>query len=166
MKNKLKWMMAVGMLSCSVAMAQQQSDIMSVSASTNVENAALAFDKNMKTMWTLPSQALKSGQWLMFTIQQPGDVYELELQMQGYSAVGFPDGDFSYPSFANGYPENGTPSYYESESRSLNGYFNAGYSFDDRYLMDFSLRTSGSSVFGTSRKYNTTWSVGLGWLHE
>ena len=83
MKNKLKWMMAVGMLSCSVAMAQQQSDIMSVSASTNVENAALAFDKNMKTMWTLPSQALKSGQWLMFTIQQPGDVYELELQMQG-----------------------------------------------------------------------------------
>ena len=29
MKNKLKWMMAVGMLSCSVAMAQQQSDIMS-----------------------------------------------------------------------------------------------------------------------------------------
>lgn len=64
MKNKLKWMMAVGMLSCSVAMAQQQSDIMSVSASTNVENAALAFDKNMKTMWTLPSQALKSGQWL------------------------------------------------------------------------------------------------------
>jgi beta-glucosidase len=37
----------------------------------------------MKTMWTLPSQALKSGQWLMFTIQQPGDVYELELQMQG-----------------------------------------------------------------------------------
>ena len=36
MKNKLKWMMAVGMLSCSVAMAQQQSDIMSVSASTNV----------------------------------------------------------------------------------------------------------------------------------
>ena len=52
MKNKLKWMMAVGMLSCSVAMAQQQSDIMSVSASTNVENAALAFDKNMKTMWS------------------------------------------------------------------------------------------------------------------
>ncbi|MFR4039518.1 MAG: TonB-dependent receptor domain-containing protein, partial [Butyricimonas faecalis] len=35
------------------------------------------------------------------------------------------------------------------------------------YLMDFSLRTSGSSVFGTSRKYNTTWSVGLGWnLHK
>ena len=86
---------------------------------------------------------------------------------QGYSALGFPEGDFSYPSFSNGYPENGTPTYYESVSRSVNGYFNTGYSFDDRYLMDFSLRTSGSSVFGTSRKYNTTWSVGLGWnLHK
>ena len=59
------------LLSCSVAMAQQQSDILSVSASANAENAALAFDRNVKTMWTIPSQALKAEQWLMFTIQQP-----------------------------------------------------------------------------------------------
>ena len=96
-----------------------------------------------------------------------GNVYSTKTLTQGYAAQGFPDGDFTYPSFSNGYPENGTPTYYESVSRSVNGYFNAGYSFDDRYLMDFSLRTSGSSVFGTSRKYNTTWSVGLGWnLHK
>ena len=31
MKNKMKWILAVGLLSCSVAMAQQQSDILSVS---------------------------------------------------------------------------------------------------------------------------------------
>ena len=96
-----------------------------------------------------------------------GNISSNKSLTQGYSAVGFPDGDFSYPSFSNGYPEYGTPAYYESVSRSVNGYFNAGYSFDDRYLMDFSLRTSGSSVFGTSRRYNTTWSVGLGWnLHK
>ncbi len=96
-----------------------------------------------------------------------GNVYSSKTLTQGYAAQGFPDGDFTYPSFSNGYPENGTPTYYESVSRSVNGYFNTGYSFDDRYLMDFSLRTSGSSVFGTSQKYNTTWSVGLGWnLHK
>ena len=83
MKNKMKWMLAIGLLSCSMVMAQQQSDILSVSASANADNAALAFDKNVKTMWTLPSQALKTEQWLMFTIQQPGDVCELDLQMQG-----------------------------------------------------------------------------------
>ena len=96
-----------------------------------------------------------------------GNIYSNKTLTQGYSAQGFPDGDFTYPSFSNGYPENGTPTYYESVSRSVNGYFNAGYSYDDRYLMDFSLRTSGSSVFGSSRKYNTTWSVGLGWnIHK
>lgn len=45
MKNKMKWMLAIGLLSCSMAMAQQQSDILSVSASANADNAALAFDK-------------------------------------------------------------------------------------------------------------------------
>lgn len=35
----------------------------------------------------------------------------------------------------------------------MNGYFNLGYSFDDRYLMDFSLRENGSSVFGASKRY-------------
>ena len=96
-----------------------------------------------------------------------GNISSNKSLTQGYSALGFPEGNFSYPSFSNGYPENGTPTYYETVSRSVNGYFNTGYSFDDRYLMDFSLRTSGSSVFGTSRRYNTTWSVGLGWnLHK
>lgn len=86
---------------------------------------------------------------------------------QGYAAQGFPEGDFVYPSFSHGYPENGTPVYYENISRSMNGYLNLGYSFGDRYLMDFSLRENGSSVFGSSKRYITTWSVGLGWnLHK
>ena len=50
-------------------MAQQPSDILSVSASTNVEKASLAFDKDQKTMWEVSGQDLKADQWLMFTIQ-------------------------------------------------------------------------------------------------
>lgn len=96
-----------------------------------------------------------------------GNLYSQNSLTQGYEVEGFPEGDFTYPSFSNGYPENGVPTYNESVSRSVNGYFNLGYSFADRYLMDFSLRSSGSSVFGTSKRWNTTWSVGLGWnLHN
>ncbi|MDR1274126.1 MAG: SusC/RagA family TonB-linked outer membrane protein [Odoribacteraceae bacterium] len=96
-----------------------------------------------------------------------GNLFSSKSLVQGFSVEGFPDGDFTYPSFANGYPENGSPIYHESISRSVNGYFNAGYAFDDRYLADVSLRTSGSSLFGTTRRYNTTWSVGVGWnLHR
>ena len=41
-----------GILSCSFIMAQQPSDILSVSASTKLEKASLAFDKDPKTMWS------------------------------------------------------------------------------------------------------------------
>lgn len=96
-----------------------------------------------------------------------GNVFSSKTLLQGYSVEGFPAGDFTYPSFAGGYPENALPTYVETVSHAVNAYFNTGYSFDDRYLMDFSLRLNGSSVFGSTSKYNTTWSLGLGWnLHR
>lgn len=86
---------------------------------------------------------------------------------QGYAAQGFPAGDFSYPSFSKGYPEGGTPSYYEEISRSVSAYINGGYSFADRYLLDLSYRVNGSSIFGSSKRYIGTWSVGVAWnLHN
>lgn len=85
MKLKLKCLLLTGLLSSSLSMAQQQSNVLSVSASANAKEASLAFDKDIKTMWTLSPQTLKSEQWMMCTIQQPGDVAELILQLQGVS---------------------------------------------------------------------------------
>ena len=102
-----------------------------------------------------------------FNVVGGGNVYSDESLRQGYAAEGFPAGDFSYPSFASGYPRGGKPTYQESVSRSVNGYLNFGYAFDDRYLADFNLRSSGSSVFGSTKTFNTTWSVGIAWnLHR
>lgn len=82
---------------------------------------------------------------------------------QGYAAQGFPAGDFSYPSFSKGYPEGGAPSYYEDISRSVSAYINGGYSFANRYLLDLSYRVNGSSIFGSTKRYIGTWSVGGAW---
>lgn len=96
-----------------------------------------------------------------------GNIYNYNYTYDGYSAEGFPVGNFTSPSFANQFIENSVPSYTESISRSVNAYLNAGYSYDDRYLLDLSLRENGSSVFGSSQKFNATWSVGLGWnIHK
>lgn len=92
-----------------------------------------------------------------------GNIYDSKTLSQGYSAQGFPEGDFTYPSFSNGYPEGGTPEFVEYINRSVDGYLNVGYSFQNRYLADVNLRSSGSSVFGTSKRFNTTWSLGLAW---
>ncbi len=92
-----------------------------------------------------------------------GDIYHTKSSTEGFTVEGFPSGDFTKPSFASGYLQDGVPTYYDAISRSVNGYLNFGYALLDRYLMDFSLRENGSSVFGSTAKWNTTWSVGLGW---
>ena len=84
-----------------------------------------------------------------------------------YAVRGFIDDEFRNPSFAIGYPEGEKSVYYDTQKRSSSLFFNAGYSFDNRYLVDLNLRRDGSSVFGADNHFSTTWSVGLGWnLHN
>lgn len=86
---------------------------------------------------------------------------------KGFSGYGFPEGNFSSPGFINAYPEGSRPSYYESKSRGVNFYLNGGYVYDNRYLLDFNLRSDGTSVFGVNKRFSTTWAVGLAWnLHN
>ena len=84
-----------------------------------------------------------------------------------YSVRGFIDDEFRNPSFAMGYPEGEKSDYYQTQKRSSSLYFNAGYAYDNRYLIDLNFRRDGSSVFGADNHFSTTWSVGLGWnLHS
>ena len=84
-----------------------------------------------------------------------------------FGAIGFPEGNFTTPGFANSYPDTGKPLYSDFKRRSCNFYFNGGYSFKNRYLLDMNLRSDGSSVFGSNKRFTTTWAVGLAWnLHN
>lgn len=52
-------------------------------------------------------------------------------------------------------------------SRSNSFYFNGGYSYANRYLLDVNIRLDGASVFGSNKRYSETWAVGLAWnLHN
>ena len=58
---------------------------------------------------------------------------------------------------------NGEESY--SERASMIG--RATYGYDNRYLVDFSVRSDGSSVYGSSKRWGTFGSVGVAWnLHH
>lgn len=82
---------------------------------------------------------------------------------KGFSGYGFPEGNFTSPGFINSYPEGGAPTYGESKNRGVNFYFNGGYAYDNRYLLDVNLRSDGTSVFGVNKRFSTTWAVGLAW---
>jgi len=83
--------------------------------------------------------------------------------MSSFLAKGFIDDRYQNPSFSIGYPNGSKPGYSNAETRSASYYLNGGYAYDDRYLLDLNLRSDGSSVFGLSDQFTTTWAVGLGW---
>ena len=86
---------------------------------------------------------------------------------EGMTAWGFLNNHVDYITFAKQYAEGGKPSGAESNTRSLGITGAANYSYDERYLLDASLRFNGSSVFGSNNRWGTFWSVGAGWnLHK
>ena len=86
-----------------------------------------------------------------------------QAKSSGFVSRGFIDDRYSNPSFSTGYPSGGKPNYSNTEKRSASYYLNAGYAYDNRYLLDANFRSDGSSVFGLSQQFTTTWAIGLGW---
>ncbi len=86
---------------------------------------------------------------------------------EGMTAWGFLNSHVDHITFAKQYAEGGKPSGSESTTRSLGLTSAVNYSYDERYLMDLSLRFNGSSVFGSDNRWGTFWSAGAGWnLHK
>jgi TonB-linked SusC/RagA family outer membrane protein len=86
---------------------------------------------------------------------------------EGYTAVGFPEGAVGYPKQAFSYQPDSRPSYSNRIVRGLGviGAFN--YNYDFRYLFDVNYNLDGSTSFGSNRRFQSFWSVGVGWnLHR
>jgi TonB-linked SusC/RagA family outer membrane protein len=77
--------------------------------------------------------------------------------VRGYTGEDFPNAAFAYD-YADSRPVNR-----ESIKRSASYFLNTGYAFDERYLLDATIRSDGASVFGSNRQFTTIWSMGLAW---
>ncbi len=53
-----------------------------------------------------------------------------------------------------------------TEWKMLSYLGSAGYTYDDKYIVDLALRRDGSSRFGADSQFGTFWAVGLGWNME
>ena len=53
-----------------------------------------------------------------------------------------------------------------TEWKMLSYLGSAGYTYDDKYILDVALRRDGSSRFGADNQFGTFWAVGLGWNME
>ncbi|WP_442590592.1 SusC/RagA family TonB-linked outer membrane protein [Pedobacter sp. AW31-3R] len=91
----------------------------------------------------------------------------LESQSHGMVAEGFLNNRVDFISFASQYAQDGKPMGTENIQRELGLLSFGSYSYDNRYLLDLSVRRNASSVFGANNRWGTFWSVGMGWnLHH
>ncbi|UCJ08521.1 SusC/RagA family TonB-linked outer membrane protein [Chitinophaga pendula] len=92
-----------------------------------------------------------------------GNLNEIKNESTGVTAVGFPNAKMDNIIFASGYAANTKPTGIQGISRLASLRMNINYSYDNRYLADFSSSIDASSQFGTNKSLAPFWSFGLGW---
>lgn len=97
------------------------------------------------------------------TANARAEVNNREDRMISFQAEGFPPGSLGNPAFAYSYAANGVPSASSRVYRTINATLSANYSYDTRYLFDFSYRLDGSTAFGSNKQFSPYYSTGLGW---
>ena len=82
-------------------------------------------------------------------------------------AEGFPNSNMHSITYARQYAADAIPTGGDGLNRNLGVLLTAGYSYDNRYMADATLKGSASSVFGTKNRWGLFWSAGLAWnLHN
>ena len=76
---------------------------------------------------------------------------------------GFPNKRMNSIIFARQYAKDATPTGNDAKQRELGFTLLGGYSYDNRFLADLTLRGNAASVFGTNNRWGTFWSIGLAW---
>jgi TonB-linked SusC/RagA family outer membrane protein len=92
-----------------------------------------------------------------------------ETKIDTYSVIGenYPNGNLDHISMGTQYEDGGSPGGDYRIQRLMGLVGNLNYSYDNRYVADFSIRADASSIFGANDRWGTFFSGGLGWnLHR
>lgn len=84
-------------------------------------------------------------------------------ESDGYTATGFLNDKLIYPSYALQFKQGSTPSGSLDRAKSIGFFGNANFNWDNRYILDFTYRTDGSSRFGRESRFAPFWAVGAAW---
>ena len=81
----------------------------------------------------------------------------------GFTATGFLNDNMTFVEYAAQFQENSKPRGIFDKSRMIGLFANLNYGYDNRYFLDASYRTDGSSKFGRDSRFAPFWAVGLAW---
>lgn len=95
------------------------------------------------------------------------NINERKFEEYVFLVEGFPSERMENILLGRGFPPNTRPTGLDGIAREA-GFLGAfSYMFDNRFFTDLTIRRSGSSQFGSERRWGNFWSAGLGWnLHK
>ncbi len=99
----------------------------------------------------------------MLNIGIGSNLTQSESEGESFTGVGFVNPDMIFIGAANTFKENTSPNGTYDKSRLVGFFSNLNYGYDNRYFLDFSFRTDGSSKFGRNSRFAPFWSLGLAW---
>lgn len=80
-----------------------------------------------------------------------------------HTAEGFSNSQLADITFARQYAEGTIPAGYSSINRQMSFLLAASYDYDNRYMLDATVRESASSLYGADNRWANSWSAGIGW---
>ena len=89
------------------------------------------------------------------------NVQDSKSEYESTKYIGFPSSDLNKPQYANKLSSN-IPTFSDNHTRLFGVFMMGNYSYKNIYLVDVSVRTDGSSEFGSDRRFATFYSAGLG----
>lgn len=99
----------------------------------------------------------------LISISVGAEINHAESKSETTQAIGFFNDNLSFIGNAAGYPTDTKPYGTQAETSDI-GFFTTGnFSYRNRYFVDATYRTTGSSQFGENNRYGHFWSSGLGW---
>ena len=99
----------------------------------------------------------------LLSISAGWEINHSESSSETLQAIGFFNDKLSYIGNAAGYPTDSKPYGSQAETADV-GFFTTGnFSWRNRYFVDATWRTTGSSQFGENNRFGHFWSGGLGW---
>lgn len=81
----------------------------------------------------------------------------------GFTATGFLNDNMNYIQYAQQYKDKGKPTGSYDKSRMVGFFSNVNLGYDNKYFIDASFRTDGSSRFGRDSRFAPFWSLGGAW---
>ncbi|MGJ1432500.1 SusC/RagA family TonB-linked outer membrane protein [Sphingobacterium spiritivorum] len=85
----------------------------------------------------------------------------------GITVTGFPNTRLDEVFLGNSYLKDSRPSGKNNISRRVSAFTSLNYTYNKRYLADFSFNMDGSTQFGAQNRFAPFWAAGVGWnLHE